>query len=157
MKKEIKAWLRASGRDREWLGGQLGVAKKTVDNWLSSPKEIPTGKLTLIQRLMQDDAAAEARRSLALLPQSQIFSLEVDLPTYRAYSAAALADQRTLEQWAIHELNQAAANAPASVKPRPTYEPSSYPSPVAAEESPLTQEATSAQDEDHPAQHQQAS
>lgn len=111
VKEQIKAWLKATNRTRAWLGEQVGVSKKAVDNWLSSPKEIPLGKLKLIERLMQEDEAAEAARKLQLLPQNQIFSLETDLPTFRAYSAAALAAGLTLEQWAIQELNLAADEA----------------------------------------------
>ncbi len=148
MKEQIKHWLKERNLDRQWLADQIGVKKRTVDNWLSSPQEIPIGKERLIQRLMQDDQAREAARRLALLPQSQIFSLEVDLPTYRAYSAAALADQRTLEQWAIHELNEAAAASPAPVKRPHTYESISYPSQSAAEASPLNPEDSPDQDAD---------
>ncbi len=113
MKEEIKAWLKKTNRDRYWLAEQLGISKKAVDNWLSSPKEIPLGKQKLIERMMQEDEAAEAQRRLQLLPQSQIFSIEVDLPTFRAYSAAALAAEKTLEHWAIAELNAAAEHAAA--------------------------------------------
>lgn len=133
-KEEIKAWLKRTNREREWLGEQVGVAKRTVDNWLSSPKEIPTGKLNLIQRLMQEDQAREAARRLALLPQSQIFSLEVDLPTFRAYSAAAKADGKTLEEWSIDELNAAAEAAAQTPKPSVTYTDAPHPHAKAAEE-----------------------
>jgi len=109
MKEEIKSWLKSENHEREWLAEQLGVNKRTVDNWLSSPKEIPSGKLTRIKRLMEDDATAAAKRSLQLLPQAQFFSLEVDLPRFRAYSAAALAAGKTLEQWCIDSLNELAA------------------------------------------------
>ncbi len=111
MKDKIKAWLKAQNHTREWLGEQVGVSPKTIDNWLSSPREIPIGKQKLIERLIADDEAADAQRRLQLLPTNQLFSLEVDLPTFRAYSAAALADDKTLEQWAIAELNAAAEAA----------------------------------------------
>lgn len=109
MKEEIKSWLKSENHEREWLAEQLGVNKRTVDNWLSSPKEIPSGKLTRIKRLMEDDAAAAEKRSLQLRPQAQFFSLEVNLPRFRAYSAAALAAGKTLEQWCIDSLNELAA------------------------------------------------
>lgn len=108
MKERIKAWLKAQNHDRDWLAGQVGVKVRTVDNWLSSPQAIPAGKLSLIERLMQDDEAAELARRQKLIPTAQVFSLEVDLPTFRSYSAAALANGQTLEQWAINELNSAA-------------------------------------------------
>ncbi len=119
MKDRIKAWLKTYNHERDWLAVQIGVKKRTVDNWLSSPKEIPVGKLKLIERLMQEDEAAEAARRQKLVPSAQVFSLEVDLPTFRAYSAAALAHQQTLEQWAIAELAAAAAAAEGMAKSEP--------------------------------------
>lgn len=104
----IKAWLKTYRHTREWLGSQVDVTKRTVDNWLSAGQPIPDGKLRLIQRLMDDDAAAEARRRQQLMPTAQVFSLEVDLPTFRAYNQAALAAEQTLEDWSISELNAAA-------------------------------------------------
>lgn len=117
MKDRIKAWLKSHNHDRDWLAEQIGVKKRTVDNWLSSPKEIPIGKLSLIERLMQDDEAAEASRRQKLIPTAQVSSLEVDLPRFRAYSAASLAQGMTLEQWAIEELNAAAEAAMQQPKP----------------------------------------
>jgi len=100
-KEAIKNWLKKSNRERDWLAEQLGVASKTVDNWLSSPQNIPHSKLLLIQRLMEDSAAEEEQRKQQLQPTNQIFSLEVDLPRFRAYNEASLAAGLTLEQWAI--------------------------------------------------------
>lgn len=108
-KDQIKAWLKKFGRDREWLAKQTFIrSKRTVDNWLSSPKEIPEDKLGIIARLMSDDEAEEARRRQQLDPVAQVFSIEVDLPTFRAYGQAAKAHHLTIEEWAIAELNAAA-------------------------------------------------
>ena len=117
MKERIKEWLKSKNRDREWLAGEIGVNKRTVDNWLSSPKVIPVGKLKLIERLMEDDEAAETKRRQQLQPTAQVFSIEVDLSTFRAYSAAAQANGQMLEQWAISELNAAAASLQGPPKP----------------------------------------
>lgn len=117
-KDEIKDWLKQQRHDRDWLGEQVGASKKTVDNWLSSEKTIPLGKLRLIERLMQEDEAAEAARRQKLTPTAQVFSLEVDLPTFRSYSAASLASNLTLEQWAIAELNAAAESALSELPPK---------------------------------------
>ena len=108
---EIKNWLKRHQHSREWLGQQTDTHKRTVDNWLSAGQPIPDSKLSLIRRLIADDDATETARRQKLLPQSQIFSLEVDLPTFRSYSAAALADGKTLEKWSIDELNAAAQQA----------------------------------------------
>jgi hypothetical protein len=66
-------------------------------------------KQGLIEKLIEAEEAAEAQRRLQLLPQAQIFSLEVDLATFRAFSSAALAAGKTIEQWCIDSLNELAA------------------------------------------------
>lgn len=122
-KARVKQWLESPGRSRDWLSSKVGSSEKTVNNWLSSAQKIPQGKAQLIERLMSDDAAAEAQLRIQLLPQAQIFSLEVDLPTFRSYSAAALKANQTLEQWSIAELNAAAEAALAPAKKEDTPPP----------------------------------
>jgi hypothetical protein len=117
----IKAWLKSHGRDRFWLADQLNVHKRTADNWLSAGQSIPEAKLALIKRLMADDEAAALRRKQQLDPIAQVFSLEVDLPTFRAYSQAAKAQRLTLEEWSIAELNSAAEQWFAQGKPSPSH------------------------------------
>lgn len=107
-KEQIKTWLRRTNRTRDWLGEQTSSKKQTVNNWLSTRQKIPDGKLLLIQRLMADDEEVESVERRKLFPTNQIFSLEVDLPTYRAYSEAAKEARQTLEEWSITELNEAA-------------------------------------------------
>lgn len=110
MKDQIKDWLKAFNHDRPWLAEQIGVKPRTVDNWLSSPQVIPEGKIALIKRLIQDDEDAESARRQKLQPTAQLFSLEVDLTTFRRYTYCASAQGLMLEQWAIQELNNAAEN-----------------------------------------------
>jgi len=117
----IQAWLKSHGRDRFWLADHLNVHKRTADNWLSAGQSIPEAKLALIKRLMADDEAAELRRKQQLDPIAQVFSLEVDLPTFRAYSQAAKAQRLTLEEWSIAELNSAAEQWFAQGKPSPSH------------------------------------
>lgn len=53
-KEDIKKWLKASGKSREWLAGQCGVDKRTLNNWLSVSREVPSKALLIIQRLMAE-------------------------------------------------------------------------------------------------------
>lgn len=106
-KDSIKTWLKRTGRDREWLGNQLRTEAKTVNNWLSTSRPIPEAKLALIQRLMADDIAEEARQKQLNEPTNQVFSVEVDLPRFRRYNAAAAAQRMTMEQWTIGTLDEA--------------------------------------------------
>ena len=52
-KKDIKKWLKDIGKDRVWLGKQCGGAsKRTVDDWLSTGREVPAKAILIIQGLM---------------------------------------------------------------------------------------------------------
>jgi len=56
----IKAWLaKYPDRDRNWLAEQCEVEKRTVDNWLSSPQNIPSKAILIIESLMRSDAELE--------------------------------------------------------------------------------------------------
>jgi hypothetical protein len=116
-KDDIKTWLKRTGKDRAWLGAQLSVGKKTVDNWLSSPKRIPEAKLALIQRLHADDVAAAARQTQLSEPTNQIFSVEVDHARFRRYNAAAASQRKTMEQWTIQTLDHAVETARTTTAP----------------------------------------
>lgn len=109
VKDQIKTWLKQTGRTRDWLAEQCYVSKKTVDNWLSSPKIIPDDKQALIRRLIADDEALEQRQAQQRLPQNQIFCLEVSLAQHRRYAQAALKRGKTVEAWSIEELDAAAS------------------------------------------------
>ena len=59
-KEGIKAWLaRYPERDRSWLADKCEVEKRTVDNWLSSPQNIPSKAVLIIESLMRRDAETE--------------------------------------------------------------------------------------------------
>lgn len=116
-KDTIKAWLKAHGKDRDWLGEQIGVNKRTVDNWLSSPKEIPEIKLALIQRAMADEEAAATQRAQLHNPTNHLFSVQVDRETFNLFNEASVKAQQTMEAWAITELTLAANEALGSKEP----------------------------------------
>lgn len=111
MKQEIKQWLRRTNKDRKWLANAVGVHKRTVDNWLSSPKEIPTSTQILIQSLMDADAKAEAEAAKAPAIPDNLLVLEVDGTRFDAYSEAARYRGETLKGWAMSELDRAALYA----------------------------------------------
>lgn len=58
-KKEIKEWLKGIGENRFWLADQCGVAKVTIDKWLSSERDIPAKALLIIQRIMDEVSKKE--------------------------------------------------------------------------------------------------
>ncbi|GAA5117017.1 hypothetical protein JIN84_18050 [Luteolibacter yonseiensis] len=108
-KEEIKEWLKRESHSREWLGEQCGGTKRrTVDNWLSSPQEIPDGMLTLIARLMADDAAAAAARDKSESTDLERFSVELTTEEFDHINSAASSRQLLVRQWALEVLKEAA-------------------------------------------------
>lgn len=59
-KQEIKAWLKAIGKNRDWLADQCNVKKVTIDKWFTEQGKIPVEKLLKIQQLMTDSSPGEA-------------------------------------------------------------------------------------------------
>lgn len=60
-KEDVKKWLKTIGRDRFWLAEQCGATKRTVDDWLSTGREIPAKAILAIQRLMNGEAGSPPR------------------------------------------------------------------------------------------------
>lgn len=51
-KDDVKAWLKATKKNRQWLAEQCFVKKSAVDKWFEKGKEIPIAKVALIKKLM---------------------------------------------------------------------------------------------------------
>ena len=58
-KESILRWLDKYYRPREWLAEQCNVSRRTVNNWLVSPRPIPKKALPIIASLMQADQDRE--------------------------------------------------------------------------------------------------
>jgi len=48
----LKEWLHDLGKDRHWLAEEIGVAKRTLDNWFST--EFPLYAVKAIMRLAKE-------------------------------------------------------------------------------------------------------
>jgi hypothetical protein len=101
-KEAIKEWLRENGRDRSWLAQACGVGKRTVDNWLSSPRAIPHKALRIIEQLMSEHTGSTLQNLV----------LQVDPPTFERYNRAAMSRGLTITAWAVDTLNRAARAYP---------------------------------------------
>lgn len=106
-KDEIKLWLDKTGRSREWLGAQCGGKSiHTVNNWLSTSVSVPSGALTIISRLMEDDAKlAASTRDKA---PSQNLVLSISEEQFRRWEMAARAKNMSVIDYSIQALEQAA-------------------------------------------------
>lgn len=103
-KEDIKAWLKNEGHSREWLGQACGnIKRRTVDNWLSSPQEIPDGTLSLIRRLMADD---EEKRKNKADPLHHLI-VTVPLDEFRNWEQAALLKQTTTTDYCVEAIREA--------------------------------------------------
>jgi hypothetical protein len=111
-KEEIKAWLKESGFDRDWLGAQLGVSRRTVDNWLSSSIRIPGLKLQAIEQLLSKGRESLAAEPGPLLLNGQPLLLNPGKDRFNLWNKAwRQSDAETLEEWAIRALDGLAEKA----------------------------------------------
>ena len=106
-KSEVKAWLKAIKRTRDWLAEECGVKKRTADNWLSSSQPISTQATRLIERLMEQyPAAGNAPATYPSAAENSI-TLTVDDATFDAWNRAATAEGKLLRQWCVDVINDA--------------------------------------------------
>lgn len=96
-KADIKKWLKASGKSREWLAEQCGVDKRTVDLWLSISRKVPSKAILIIQRLMTEKASP-------ILPQVELDFTDEE---WKVISAAMTSTQQTFMEF----INSAFRNA----------------------------------------------
>lgn len=105
-KEGIKSWLASHPeRDRNWLAEKCEVEKRTVDNWLSSPQNIPSKAVLIIEGLMRADAETQPGRPVELvnLPV-QCTADQFDLYT-RAFRHS---EQEHFRDWITSRLDAAA-------------------------------------------------
>ena len=89
---EVKAWLRRTGKDRQWLATQCCVSKATVNAWLSQGSQRPIPKPA--QRIIRDLIAHAAISTPG----------EFTLDQYELFSKAAAAEGLTVKQWVVQTL-----------------------------------------------------
>jgi hypothetical protein len=111
-KEEIKAWLKETGHDRDWLGAQLGVSRRTVDNWLSSNIRIPGRKLLAIAQLCSKGREPLGAEPGPTLLHGQPLLLNPGKDRFNLWNKAwKQSDAETLEEWAIRALDGLAEKA----------------------------------------------
>lgn len=74
-RQKIKAWLESIQRDREWLAGQIGTTKATVDGWFST-RGFPRQAVKTIERLMRESTLAKEGRVLATFTTDEFEEIE---------------------------------------------------------------------------------
>lgn len=99
-KADIKRWLKSTGRNREWLALQLGIKKRSVDNWFSSQRNIAVRAQIEIARLMEKYPAGTSASSIPDAPENTLV-LTADESTFDAWNEAAAREGKLLRQWAF--------------------------------------------------------
>lgn len=105
-KSDVKAWLKAIKRNRDWLAEECGVKKRTADNWLSSSQPISTQATRLIERLMVQYPAAGSTPEMPPSVADNAITLTVDDATFDAWNKAATAEGKLLRQWCVDVINE---------------------------------------------------
>lgn len=103
-KSKVKQWLDDFRHSREWLADQCDSNKRTVDNWLSSPRPIPRHATNMINTLMAQDYD----KMKANVPPAQNIVLEVSRDQFNAYNRAANSKGQLIYEWVNSVLNDAA-------------------------------------------------
>lgn len=105
-KEDVKNWLKAIGKDRDWLAGECGTEKGTVNNWLSPSGPFPANAILKIQTLMFQYGTA---RPAAPPIQTNRLVLEISEEQMRRYEVAASEKGVPLRRWLTELADEAAA------------------------------------------------
>lgn len=108
LQNEIKSWLKAIGKNREWLAEQTGSKLKTVNNWLSSTRGIPSTAQRLVTKLMTQYPTDGATQSPG---EDNTLTLSVDAATFDLWNASATRENKLLRQWALDILTEHAGES----------------------------------------------
>lgn len=101
-KEEIKKWLKDNGKDRHWLAEKCEVEKRTVDNWLSPARVIPSKGILAIREILNPKNNEEDERKIVNFPSLNgvvAVAIPFSEDDIEAISKAAKADGMTLEEY----------------------------------------------------------
>ena len=104
-KGDVKNWLKAIGKDRDWLARECGTEKGTVNNWLSPSGPFPSNAILKIHSLMSQYGPAQPENEAI---QTNRLVLEITEERMRKYERAASEKGVPLRQWLTELADQAA-------------------------------------------------
>ena len=106
-KADIKQWLKAIGKNRDWLAQQCGITIPTINSIMYGKRPIPKQSGRLIERLMEQyPATGNAPATYPSAAENSI-TLTVDDATFDAWNRAATAEGKLLRQWCVDVINDA--------------------------------------------------
>ena len=115
-KGDVKHWLKAIGKNRDWLAMECGTEKGTVNNWLSPSGPFPASAMLKIQSLMSQYKTVQPADEPV---QTNRLVLEITEERMRKYERAASEKGVPLRQWLTDLADEAAEER----QLRPTHSP----------------------------------
>lgn len=103
-KEDVKNWLKSIGKDRDWLAGECGTEKGTVNNWLSPSGPFPANAILKIHSLMSRYQTVHPENANTELHR---LVLEITEERMRGYELAASAQGMPLRQWLMGVADEA--------------------------------------------------
>lgn len=104
-KEDVKNWLKAIGKDRNWLARECGMEKGTVNNWLSPSGPFPSNAILKIHSLMSRYGSIPPENESI---QTNRLILEITEERMRKYEKAAAEKGVPLRQWLTDLADKAA-------------------------------------------------
>ncbi|MFR4223789.1 MAG: hypothetical protein ACLT38_09290 [Akkermansia sp.] len=116
-KGDVKNWLKAIGKDRDWLARECGTEKGTVNNWLSPSGPFPSNAILKIHSLMSQYGPAQPENEAI---QTNRLVLEITEERMRKYERAASEKGVPLRQW-LTDGGPGGGRAPAAANALPRF------------------------------------
>lgn len=102
---EIKAWLKANRIQRKEFAERLGVAKGTVDIWLSGAREINDTKMRAIDIIMREGTNPTTSPARTISADDfRTFPVLMSAEDYALCEQAASASELSVSDWAAEIL-----------------------------------------------------
>lgn len=105
-KADIKQWLKAIGKNRDWLAQQCGITIPTINSIMYGKRPIPKQSGRLIERLMVQYPAVDNAPETPPSAADNAITLTVDDTTFDAWNRAATAEGKLLRQWCVDVINE---------------------------------------------------
>jgi transposase len=101
--KEFAKWMDEAGMNLASAAAHFGVSEQTIYNWRST-RGVADSKVNWVVSRMREFLASKGEKELP-----DRLTLEVSREQFDGWSHAALADGKILRDWALHTLDEAAA------------------------------------------------
>lgn len=105
LQQDVKQWLKAIGKNREWLANQCGVKKRTIDSWFSWGTITAQTKKHLQLLMTQYPATATTPTTSPGAAENAVV-LTVNDSTFDLWNRAATAEKKLLRQWCMDVITE---------------------------------------------------